>query len=102
MEERLIIHVPISISREAYQIWEKFFLGHKNENIEKSLFDHQEKNGNIDGCAIPEQDIQDCFETGLRVLDALSPNFLKQKEKLKKEHEAQLSQLRLPQGFPPF
>ncbi len=102
MEDKLTINVPISISRETYKTWERAFLGYKDESLEKELFEHQEKNGNIDGCQIPEQDIQECFEVGLSVLDVLKPSFLKQKEKLKKEYEERLTQLKSPVGIPPF
>jgi hypothetical protein len=108
MEDNLTVNVPISITPEIYQMWERVFSNRRNEILGTDIFDLQKKlenqkeHENNDSEGIPEQDIQECFEVGLRVLDVLSPNFLKQKEDLIREYERRITMLRLSQGFPPF
>ena len=102
MDEKLTINVQISITRDAYRILERLFLGGKNESLEKELFARQQQYGNIDHCQIPAQPIQEFFDAGIRVLDAVSPVFERHQEGLIKKYEETLTQLRLPSGFPPF
>ena len=102
MEDKLTVNVSISITREIYQMWERVFTNRRVKKVGSDLFGLQKEQENNDSDDIPEQDIQECFEVGLRVLDVLSPNFLKQKEDLIREYERRLTMLRLSQGFPPF
>ncbi len=102
MKEKVIINGPITMSRETYKIWERVFLGYNDKKLEKKLFDRQEAHEDTDTNGISEESIQECFEAGLRVLDALSPNFSKRKEALKKEFEERLTQFKYPVGVPPF
>lgn len=108
MEDKWTVNVSISITRETYQMWERVFSNRKIEKLGNDIFnlqkkyENQKEHENNDSDSIPEQDIQECFEVGLRVLDALSPNFMKQKEELIREYERRITMLRLSQGFPPF
>jgi hypothetical protein len=108
MEDKLTVNVSISITRETYQVWKRVFSDRRIEKLGNDIFnlqkkhENQKEHENNDSDGIPEQDIQECFEVGLRVLDVLSPNFLKQKEEVIREYERRITMLRLSQGFPPF
>jgi len=108
MEDELTVNVSISITRETYQMWKRVFSDRRIEKLGNDIFnlqkkyENQKEHENNDSDGIPEQDIQECFEVGLRVLDVLSPNFLKQKEEVMREYERRITMLRLSQGFPPF
>ena len=102
MEDKSKLNVSISITPEIYQMWERVFSDRKNKNLGTDIFNLQKAPEKIDNDGISEQDIQECFEVGLRVLDVLSPSFQKQKEALTMEYERRMTMLKLSQGFPPF
>jgi len=103
MEEKLLKNITISIDRELYQIWERVFIGYRDENLEKELFAYQAKHGNIDWDDLNiNEDVQDCFGAGLRVFDALSPYLLRLREETKEHYEKKIQHLESKlKGDPP-
>jgi hypothetical protein len=50
-------------------MWEMYFVGYRNENLEKELFAEQERTGNIDRYDLKlREDIQKCFNVGFHSL----------------------------------
>jgi hypothetical protein len=69
MSEELLMNVPIYISKEYYRMWERVFLGYRDEGLEVELSERQKNRGDINSIDLGlRDDIQRCFEVGLRTL----------------------------------